>query len=205
MLRADPLRFHKIHLNLPPQLFAMELKDIAAVSGKPGLFKIIKPTRSGLVLESLDDKKAKLITGPNHRVSVLNEISVYTVDVDKTVPLQEILVKIKKEFDSDPGVDGKSDAEELQAFMQHIVPDYDPQRVYVSDMKKIVSWYHILHTAAPETLNEPAAEEEKPEKPKGKSKKAAAEAEEADDDTPKKEVKKAPKTTKKAGASKGKA
>ena len=132
----------------------MELKDIAAVSGKPGLYQVVKPTRTGLILESLDGKQNRIVTGPHHRVSLLHEISIYTMDYDKTIPLQEIFSKILKEFGDDPGVDGKSDADELKAFLGHIVPDYDTERVYVSDMKKLASWYAILYKVAPEVLAE---------------------------------------------------
>lgn len=137
----------------------MELKDIAAVSGKPGLYKVLKPTRTGLVLESLDGKNTKLVTGPHHRVSLLHEISIYTMDYDKTIPLQEILIKINKEFGDDPGVDSKSDSDELKSFMEHITPDYDTERVYVSDMKKLVNWYNLLLKIAPEVLEEVEEEE----------------------------------------------
>ncbi len=157
----------------------MELKDIAAVAGKPGLYKIIKPARTGLILESLDANKNKLVTGPNHRVSVLNEISVYTVDVDKTVPLDDILHKIHDEFGDDPGVDGKSDKDELFAFMKVIVPDFDTERVYPSDIKKIVNWYSVILKEAKEVL------EKKPEDEKEEVKK------EHDDE----EVKKQPSAT----------
>lgn len=139
----------------------MELKEIASVSGKPGLFKVVKPTRTGLILESLDGKNTKIVTGPNHRVSLLHEISIYTEDYDKTIPLDDIFKTIYKEFGDDPGVDNKSDADELKAFMEHIVPDYDKDKVYVSDMKKLVSWYAILTKIAPELFVEKA--EEKPE------------------------------------------
>lgn len=137
----------------------MELKEIAAVSGKPGLFKVVKPSRTGLVLESLDEKKSRLATGPHHRVSLLHEISIYTVDYDKTIPLQEMFSKILNEFGDDIGVDGKSDPEELRAFIEHIAPDYDKDRVYVSDIKKLVVWYNILFNVAPETLEEKENEE----------------------------------------------
>ena len=143
----------------------MELKDIAALSGKPGLFKVIKPTRTGLILESLDGKKSRLATGPHHRVSLLHEISIYTMDHDKTIPLQEIFSKIHEEFGDDPGVDGKSDPDELKAFLEHIAPDYDKERVYVSDMKKLVVWYLILNKIAPELLVEKKEETEKSENP----------------------------------------
>ena len=146
----------------------MELKDIASVSGKPGLYKIVKTTRTGLVLESLDGKKSRLITGPNNRVSLLHEISVYTVDYDKTIPLQDIFSKIKKEFGEDPGIDSKSEPDELKAFIAHIVPDYDTERVYVSDMKKLINWYILLLKIAPEVLE--AAKEEKVEEKKAEDK-----------------------------------
>ncbi len=136
----------------------MELKDIAAVAGKPGLYTIVKPTRSGLILESLDDKKIKIVTGPQHRVSLLHEISVYTNEFDKTIPLQDLFATINEEFGDDPGVDAKSDPDELKAFMEHIAPDYDKDRVYVSDMKKLVGWYLILLKEAPEVLGKPAEE-----------------------------------------------
>ncbi len=155
----------------------MELKDIAAVSGKPGLYKIMKPTRGGLVLESLDDKGQKLVTGPHNRVSLLHEISVYTEQIDKTIPLSEIFIRIRKESGDNPGVDSKSDPEELKSFFSHIVPDYDREKVYVSDMKKMVSWYGILVKSAPELLEEPTAAvtEEKQDQPVvgEKTKKAA--------------------------------
>jgi hypothetical protein len=139
----------------------MELKDIAAVSGKPGLFKVVKQTRTGLVLESMDGKSTKLITGPHHRVSLLHEISLYTTEHDKTVPLQEIFAKIKKEFGDDPGLDSKSDPDELKSFIAHLVPDYDKERVYVSDMKKLVSWYTLLAKVAPEVFSESEEKKER--------------------------------------------
>jgi len=126
----------------------MELKDLAAVAGKGGLFKILKPTRSGLILEGLEDGK-KLVTGPHQRVSVLSDISIYTNDVDKTVPLEDAFKVIFKEFGEDPGVDTSSDKDELFAFLKHVIPDYDEERVYASDVKKLVSWYKLLLKAAP--------------------------------------------------------
>jgi hypothetical protein len=153
----------------------MELKDIAAVSGKPGLYQVLKPTRTGLILESLDGNNTKLVTGPHHRVSLLHEISIYTMDFDTTIPLQEIFSTIHKEFGDDPGVDGKSDPDELRAFMEHIAPDYDKERVYVSDMKKLVTWYGILLKAAPEILAEK-------EENKGESKEVVTEKEKKAED-----------------------
>jgi hypothetical protein len=148
----------------------MELKEIAAVSGKPGLFKIVKPTRTGLILESMDGNNTKIVTGPSHRVSLLHEISIYTQEYEKTIPLADVFKTIHKEFGDDPGVDGKSDPDELKAFMEHVVPDYDREKVYVSDMKKLVIWYGILAKYAPEFLVETAEDrQEKQEESEAKT------------------------------------
>ena len=130
----------------------MDFKDIAAVSGKGGLFKVVKPTKTGVILESLDEKKSKLVTGMNHKVSVLAEISVYTTGEEETIPLQDVFIKIREEFGDDPGIDTNDDPEELKSFLAHILPDYDRDRVYVSDIKKLVFWYSILSANAPELL-----------------------------------------------------
>jgi hypothetical protein len=140
----------------------MEFKDFAAVSGKPGIWKVIKPARTGLILESYDDKKTKLVTGPNHRVSVLSEISIYTEDVNKTIPLPDLYKKIFDEFGNDPGVDAKSESDELRAFMKHIAPDHDETRVYSSDIKKLVSWYLTLIDMMKELIEAAAVEKEQP-------------------------------------------
>ena len=132
----------------------MDFKDIAAVSGKGGLFKVVKPTKTGVILESLDDNKAKLVTTLNQKVSVLAEISVYSTGEQETIALNEVFLKIKEEFDDDPGVDKTSDPDELKSFLAHILPDYDRERVYVSDIKKIVSWYQLVYQFAPELLVE---------------------------------------------------
>ena len=132
----------------------MDFKDIAAVSGKGGLFKVVKPTKTGVILESLDDNKTKLVTNLSQKVSVLAEISVYSTGEEETVALNKVFLKIKDEFDDDPGVDKNSDPDELKSFLAHILPDYDRERVYVSDIKKIVNWYHIIYQFSPELLIE---------------------------------------------------
>lgn len=136
----------------------MDFKDIAAVSGKGGLFKVVKPTKTGVILESLDENKAKLVTNMSQKVSVLAEISVYSTGEQETVALNEVFLKIKEEFDNDPGVDKNSDPEELKSFLAHILPDYDRDRVYVSDIKKVITWYQIVYEFAPELLVAPAEE-----------------------------------------------
>lgn len=132
----------------------MDYSDIASVAGKGGLFKIVKPTRTGVILESLDDKKQKLVASASQRISVLSDISIYTTDQEGSRPLEEVFRKICKEFDNDLGVTATSEPDELKAFIKHVIPDYDPQRVYVSDIKKVVNWYNALRENAPELLEE---------------------------------------------------
>ncbi len=132
----------------------MTLQDIATVSGKGGLFKILKPSKTGVILESLDNQKTKLVATPNHKLSVLDEISIYTNTADGTTPLKNVLTKIHKEFNGDIGLDAEADNAELKAFMKSILPEYDENRVYVSDIKKLVKWYGILCQLAPEVLSD---------------------------------------------------
>lgn len=146
----------------------MELSEIATLTGKGGLFKVLKPTRTGVILESLDNEKKKLVTGSHHRISILEEISIYTTTQEGSVPLKEILVKISDEFGEDPGLENNADAEEYKAFIKHILPDYDEDRVYASDIKKLVGWYKILLKYAPEVL-QPESKDES-EKTESKSK-----------------------------------
>ena len=144
----------------------MTFSEIASIAGKGGLYHILKPTRSGVIVETLDDQQKKLVIGANQRVSILREVSIYTTGAEDAAPLEGIMRKIHEEFDGDPGVD-TSDGEELKAFLKHVVPNYDTERVYVSDMKKLVNWYKILVAHAPEVL---VKEEEKPEAAAGKEK-----------------------------------
>ena len=137
----------------------MEFSEIASISGKSGLYKILKPGKTAVVLEALDPSKTKIVAGATHRVSVLNEISIYTTTKDGTVPLTDVLKKIHEQFGADPGVDAESDPNELRAFLKSVLPEFDEQRVYVSDIKKLVKWYGILLKEAPEILK---SSEDKP-------------------------------------------
>lgn len=140
-----------------------DLNELATVAGKPGLFRVLKPGRSGLVVESLDEKKIKFVTTPNHKVSVLKEISIFTTNKEGAVNIDEVLKKINKEFRNDPGVDSKSTNEELMSFLGYLVPEFDKERVYPSDVKKLVSWYHIILKEFPEYFTQEAKEESKTE------------------------------------------
>lgn len=130
----------------------MNFGEIAAVAGKGGLFKVLKPSKAGVILESLDDKKSKLVVGADARVSILSEISIYTHTQEGSTPLVEVMRKIHEEFEGDTGLDKNSDGDELKSFLKHILPDYDEERVYVSDIKKLVTWYNLLAKIDPDSF-----------------------------------------------------
>jgi hypothetical protein len=139
----------------------MNFKDIATVAGKPGLYKIIKPTRSGVILEAMDEKKSKLVAGMSMRVSILNDISIYTLSEAGAEPLESVMKKIEATFKGDTGVDASASDAELRAFLKSVLPDFDIDRVYVSDIKKLNAWYQIIRANVPEVLQDsPATESE---------------------------------------------
>lgn len=159
-----------------------ELSKIAAVSGQGGLFLIHSPLKNGVVLERLDEKKTKLVAGATSRVSVLSEISVYTQTADGAVALSQVLENIATTFPTEIPVNPKSEAADLKKFLVKVLPDADLERVYPSDIKKLVSWYLILKKEkpqlwekeiekAPDKAEAKEPKVEKPKKPKAAKKK----------------------------------
>jgi hypothetical protein len=120
----------------------MNVEKILAIAGKPGLFELKLQTRSGFLAESLIDGK-KITVGLSSNVSLLSEISMYTYTEEK--PLVEIMRAIAiKENEGPTAVSHKEDNAKLIAYFQEILPDYDADRVYASDIKKVLNWYNIL-------------------------------------------------------------
>lgn len=161
----------------------MDLKDIASVSGKPGLFKVLKPTRTGVILESLDVQKVKLIANSNSKVSILKEISIYTTGKTTNKPLEEILVILNEKFGKNLPIDPKTaENYEFKDFMLTIVPDFDQEKVYVSDIKKLLVWYGIMQNFCPEVFDikteEKAEETDKVEEAKVEKKVAKTKSKE---------------------------
>lgn len=143
----------------------MDLTKIATISGKSGLFRIIKPTRTGMVLESLDEQKKRSIASANSRVSVLGEISIYTTDAEGSKPLGEVLKNIYQINNGAPlDIAGNSREEDLRSFMEEAEPIYDQEKVYLSDIKKLALWYNILVQFAPEIFADVETEEKAVEK-----------------------------------------
>lgn len=136
----------------------MQLSEIASVSGKPGLYKVVKPSKTGVILESLDEKKTRIVAAINNKVSMLHEISIYTNNKEGVTPLEDVLKKIKAEYGHDLGIDTNADGVELKAFLKSVLPDFDEERVYSSDIKKLVKWYSIIINHVPEVLDAESAD-----------------------------------------------
>ena len=140
----------------------MSLDRILAISEKPGLFKLITQTRTGLVAESLVDGK-RLAVNLRNNISLLSEIAIYTLSEE--VPLKSIFQKIKdKENGAPTSVSHKDSRDTLEEYFFTILPDYDEDRVYPSDIKKVIQWYNLLQKnnllGALETEDKTASEEE---------------------------------------------
>jgi hypothetical protein len=140
-----------------------DLKEVAAISGMPGLYRLLKPTRAGVIIETLDAKATRSVASARNKVSLLHEISIYTQDYDQTVPLTEVFDRIHQKYGADLPLSNKSDDRDLTAFMGEIIPDYDRDRVYMSDIKKLVTWYRAVSSTleyqAPATDDGEALEE----------------------------------------------
>jgi hypothetical protein len=160
----------------------MSLEKILSISGKPGLYVLKVQTRTGFVAESLLDGK-KITVSLKSNVSLLSEISIYTYEAEK--PLAEIMQNIANKENKGQTISHKEDNATLLSYFREVLPDYDEERVYASDVKKIVNWYNMLQEKgllvfdAPVVAEEtaPVAEEVVAEEVKAPAKKAKAKKE----------------------------
>lgn len=120
----------------------MDLSKILAISGKPGLYKMLSQTKSGFIVESLSDQK-RFPVFAHERVSSLEEISIFTTG-EEDLPLKEVFKKMYDKLEGKPGPDPSGDSSAVKKFFLEAIPEYDQERVYLSDMKKAVSWYNQL-------------------------------------------------------------
>ncbi len=140
------------------------LKDILSISGYGGLYRYISQGRSGIIVESLEDKN-RMNASATAKISALEDIAIFTDTED--LPLKDIFKKISEKENGGLAIAHKSSANELKNYFAEVLPDYDRDRVYVSDIKKVINWYNILHKF--EMLNfeeEEVKEEEVKEEPK---------------------------------------
>jgi hypothetical protein len=135
----------------------MDLKEILSVSGKPGLFKTIAQTKTGVIIESLIDGK-RIQAFASDKISSLGEISIFTTNED--MPLREVFRIIGEKNGDQPAPDAKADNKTLKAFFETVIPDYDRERVYTSHIRKLVQWYNLLLANGITDFSAPAEETE---------------------------------------------
>ncbi|PSL19246.1 DUF5606 family protein [Dyadobacter jiangsuensis] len=129
------------------------LKEVANVSGKPGLFRILKPSRAGVIVESLDEKREKTLIGPTARVSVLKDVSIFTDGAEESVALSDVFLKIREIHGEEVTLSVKTSSDkELIEFLAEVLPEFDRTKVYVSDIKKVITWYNLLSKHIPEAF-----------------------------------------------------
>jgi len=154
----------------------IDLSGIISISGQPGLFKIIAQSKNGIIVEGLSDKK-RLNVYASTKVSTLSDISMFTTGDDK--PLEDIMTNIYEKEKGGAAIDNKADDKAIEKYFGEVLTDYDKDRVYVSNMRKLFSWYNALQVSGNLKMKEEKTEgEEKAKLPKAddktKVKKAAS-------------------------------
>jgi len=157
----------------------MGLEKILSISGKPGLYELTAQTRGGFVAKSITEGN-KISVNVRHNVSLLSEIAVYTYTEE--VPLGTVFQKMFEKEDGKAAIDHKASKKELESYFAEVLPDYDVDRVYQSDIKKIIQWYNLLVTNGFTDFSKEEKETDKPEeaaavKPKKTAKKKKDEEE----------------------------
>jgi hypothetical protein len=120
----------------------IKVKDLMSISGKGGLFRYLAQARNGVVVESLGDKKRTVVPS-TASISALDDISIFSEKED--IPLSDVFFKIHEKEEGKVAIDPKSDNAALKAYFAEILPKYDEDRVYISDIKKVIIWYNLLH------------------------------------------------------------
>ena len=120
----------------------MELKDFISVAGKSGLHTIVGKSKINVIVESLKDKKRFPIFNTN-KISALSDISIYTYDEE--ILLSEVFDRIQKKYQKDAAISHLEKGDELRKVFEELIPNYDQEQVYNSDIKKVFQWYNILH------------------------------------------------------------
>lgn len=141
----------------------MKLDKVLSISGKPGLYELKAQTRGGFLAESLVDGK-KIPVSMRNNVSILSEIAIYTYTEE--IPLREVFQKIYEKEEGKPSIDHKSSKNELTDYFSEILPEYDDDRVYPSDIKKVIQWYNLLISKNITDFSDPKEDEETKEEEK---------------------------------------
>lgn len=121
----------------------MDLTQIVSITGKPGLYQVVSRTNNSLIVESLDEKRKKMPISASYQIALLSDITLYTTTMED-LTLEEVFKRIRKEEGLEISVKPKDDAATLRRWFEGIAPEHDAERVYSSDIKKLVKWYIML-------------------------------------------------------------
>ncbi len=144
----------------------IDLTGIISISGQPGLYKIIAQSKNGIIVEGLSDKK-RINVYASTKVSTLSDISMFTTGDDK--PIEAIMHNIFTKEKAGLAIDNKADDKAVEAYFASVLPEYDKDRVYVSNMRKLFTWYNTLQTTGNlKEKEEKSLDESKEEKVKSK-------------------------------------
>lgn len=177
----------------------MNIKGIISISGMPGLYKIVTQTKFGLVVESLSDGR-RVPVYASQKVSALEDISIYTTDED--MPLKDVFQKIYDKENGGKAIDHKSGEKEIRNYFEEVLPEFDKDRVYTSDIKKVYNWYNTLHEKDMLNLPEDEETEESQDEAPADEKKSKAKKEEDSGEEKKKTPAKKKTAAKKATGTK---
>lgn len=135
----------------------MNLKDILAVSGMPGLFKMVNSRSNGLLVSNLDSSRTIFCSMRKHQFTPMETVAIYTMS--DTIELSTVFERMLEQVNENPPASPKGSKSEIEDYFSSIVPDYDEDRVYISDMKKVIKWFNILNekgylTASPDSDEE---------------------------------------------------
>lgn len=123
----------------------MNLQKLVAVSGRAGIFKMAANRADGLIVEDIDNGKRFFAPSRKHQFTPLESISIYVDTEESTVELKKVFINMLTQLESNPPFDSKATATEIKAYFEQILPEYDREKVLVSDIKKLVKWFEFLN------------------------------------------------------------
>ncbi len=137
----------------------MNIDEYVAVSGKPGLFRMVNNKSNGMVVENLDNGKVSFASLRKHNFNPIASIGIYVTTEEDTLNLKEVFIKMLEGIDKNPVPSSKASNDELTAYLAKVLPEYDKERVYPSDIKKLVKWFSFLNDKKLLSLEEEETDE----------------------------------------------
>lgn len=123
----------------------MNLEKLVAVSGKPGVYRLAANRPNGLIIEDLDNGKKIFASSRTHQFTPVESISIYTDTEESTVSIKRLFSSMLEQLESNPPVDVKANSMEIKNYFERVLPEYDKDKVMISDMKKLIKWFNFLN------------------------------------------------------------